>query len=250
MVTTISLSKIQPLIKDFMNVYNSDPDCRFRSYDYAHEAFKNKMYNKTVSDDDLAKELFIFLASWGMLRGSSFLLQKNYRFLIPIVQIVRNPKYRPLIDIDVFSLGGQNYLGEQNSSGGQNSLTRSSFIDLILELKELITKSMVGQTFYKYDSTQKSHVQTKITRISDTLIGKILLCVFGCIPAYDRYVRNTMSILGICNTISRQGLQDLLDWLNLQINEIKWGKTYCNASTTTLYSDMKVADIILWEYSL
>lgn len=43
--------------------------------------------------DYLSLQLAFYLASWGMYRGSSFLLQKDYKIYIPVVEEVLKSKY-------------------------------------------------------------------------------------------------------------------------------------------------------------
>lgn len=234
-VQTIDPNAAKQKVNDFMTVYKNDPNARFRSYDHAHKAFKNNMYNGKVTNDELAKELFVFLASWGMLRNA-FLMKKDYKFLIPVVEIVRDKRYEKLMDIEIFSLGQP------------GNLSKNDYIALILELKDKIKECFLGKTYWDKDETGAGFVETDINRVSDTLIGKILLCVFGCIPAYDDNVKNAMRKLGICASISQKGLEHLLDWCDKQKAEIDDGKADCNAVVDTgcYYPDMKVVDIIFW----
>ncbi len=46
--------------------------------------------NDEETIDMLALHLGFYLASWGMYRGSSFLLQKDYKVHVPIVKIIIN----------------------------------------------------------------------------------------------------------------------------------------------------------------
>ena len=234
---TISSSTVKAIVGDFMNAYQNDANARFRSYDHAHSAFKNDRYNSTVTDDQLAKDLFVFLSSWGMLRNA-FLLKKDYKFLIPVVKTLRDKKYDKLMDIEIFSLGQP------------GNLSRGGYVDLILELKEKIKDYFIGKKYWEFSKTEKKLTEETIKRVTDTLVGKILLCVFGCIPAYDDNVRKAMRNLKVCARISPRGLEDLLDWCNVLKTDILQLKTDCNADVNTgcHYSDMKVVDIFLWRY--
>ncbi len=66
-----------------------EPNHRYRSWEHCFRAFSDKKDvtdNKTI--DYLSLHLAFYLASWGMYRGSSNLLQKDYRIHIPIVRII------------------------------------------------------------------------------------------------------------------------------------------------------------------
>jgi hypothetical protein len=54
---------------------------------------------KNVDYDYLSLQLSFYLASWGMYRGSSFLLQKDYKVHIPAVKELLNEKYDNLAGI-------------------------------------------------------------------------------------------------------------------------------------------------------
>ena len=99
-----------------------------------------------------------YLASWGMLRGSSFLLQKSARYYIPLVEFIT--KQDPsLWEIDVDSYSDENVVK-------------------LIEVYHSIKAIMVPE--------KKSHL---------TLVTKIMMGVLGNIPAYDKYFCDTMRVL-------------------------------------------------------
>jgi hypothetical protein len=74
-----------PVVNDFKA--KSDPDSRYTSFDYC--------YNYFLTADDLTKDmeksclsLGFYLASWGMFRGSSFLLQHSVSHLKPTIEYI------------------------------------------------------------------------------------------------------------------------------------------------------------------
>lgn len=52
----------------------------------------------------MSLQLAFYLASWGMYRGSSFLLQKDYRVHIPVVKELLQKKYDVLLGADFDTL--------------------------------------------------------------------------------------------------------------------------------------------------
>ena len=97
-----------------------------------------------------------------MYRGSSFLLNFDYRIHIRTVEIIF--EFKDLcIEGNLFdNLSHQNHLF--NDEGVYSKLV-------------------------KYYSDVKKHIERNTVKNimpSDTLITKILLGVYGCIPAYDR----------------------------------------------------------------
>jgi len=140
------------------------PDERYASFDFCYNHFysfykRNKLHEladeKNLQTSCL--QLGFYLASWGMMRGSSFLLGKsvrNYKNLI----IAISKMNQKLWEIDV------------------NSYTEEN-IKLLLNCKQQIIKALGIEN-----------------RPSDTLVTKIMLGVFANIPAYDQYFRKSLKL--------------------------------------------------------
>lgn len=83
---------------------------------------------------------------------------------------------------------------------------------------------------------------------TETLLTKIILGVFGCVPAYDRYFKNGLNKSKICSsTFSKNSIyqlykfyQDNLIEFELLNNEFK--KAEIN------YTPMKLIDMCFWQY--
>ena len=57
----------------------ADPHHRYRSWEHCYRFFRARPRETLLADKDTAAlHLAFYLASWGMLRGSTFLLQKAY----------------------------------------------------------------------------------------------------------------------------------------------------------------------------
>ena len=136
-------------IEQFVREYdaNSLPDSRYASFDYCYNYF----HGDKDETRDLEKSCLVlgfYLASWGMFRGSSFILQKSVRHFKSTIQYIDSlPKSVWNIDVD-------NYTSET--------------IKIILEIYNNVKRLMVP-----------------IGRKDTTLVTKVLLGVFGFIPAFD-----------------------------------------------------------------
>ena len=97
-----------------------------------------------------------------MYRGSSFLLQKDYKVHIPAVKELLKNKYDALAGIECTDF--------RNESNQQ--LLREIYWELEKIYKE-IRENVKGQELKN--------------ELSSTLITKILMGTLGCVPAYDRY---------------------------------------------------------------
>jgi hypothetical protein len=161
------------------------PEERYASFDYCYTYFYSNRENpKNLLGDNLqlsCLNLGFYLASWGMYRGSSFILQKSLAVYIPIIELVASEKYSKLwgVDVDNYDLGGN--------------------INLILEFKKEIKKLP-----HFNDAT-------------DTLITKIMLGVYGCVPAFDKYLKLGLKV----NSLSEKSLDIIHKFYNDNKNELQ-----------------------------
>jgi hypothetical protein len=128
------------------------PDARYASFDYCFNYFQH--FHETGNVRALAERehvqlsclhLGFYLASWGMLRGSAELLQKSARCLIPIIKLIGGA------DAVLWEIDAHCYT-ETN-------------IRLLLETGRMFQQAQRG--------------------MSDILVTKIMLGVFGNVPAFD-----------------------------------------------------------------
>lgn len=75
---------MKSIIQKFEANYKKDFDDKSRGYAWydLNEAFGNK----NLSEDQKAKELFIYLANWGMVARGSFLMKHTWRILKPVIE--------------------------------------------------------------------------------------------------------------------------------------------------------------------
>jgi len=142
-------------IEKYVKEYTADmnPYSRYASFDFCYNYFhKTESLHKDLEKSCLA--LGFYLASWGMYRGSSFILQTSVRNFDQTIDLISNMP-RSYWEIDV-----NNYSAEN--------------ISIILDIYENIKESIVPYG--------KTHL---------TLVTKIMLGVFGFIPAFDDNFCNT-----------------------------------------------------------
>src|SRR6266852_2768974 len=78
------------------NVANRPHD-RYRSWEHCYHYFQRNKRDGIASDPDhAALHLGFYLASWGMYRGSAFLLQHAYTVHLGVVDVLTSPKFTPL----------------------------------------------------------------------------------------------------------------------------------------------------------
>jgi len=216
--------KIEKNINNFLN--RGDISHRFSSYDFCYnyfQKFKNtpkKLYsNENIEMSCL--HLMNFLASWGMLRGSSDLLWKSLGFYKGIIKIIS--KYPDLWKVDL-----DNY-NEKN----------------IERMKE----------FYN-DVKDYFKKENKDTKVSVTLITKILMGVYGCVPAVDdlfsKGVKKKSYKLG-----SKKNFENILwnikdiysehkEVIDKKSKEVTTISFHTEKHTNIHYKKSKILDMIFW----
>ena len=171
-----------------------------------------------------------YLASWGMYRGSSFLLQYDYTIHTSVVKEILKSEYSTLFGLECKELNN-----EQTSSllKKLNSEISTIYNPFRLELKE-----------------------TEVTQdISNILVSKVLLGTLGCVPAYDRFfvdaVKKNKVTTGNYNIASLQKLikfyeehQEKLENLRSEFL-IKY--EFDGEEKTLDYPQMKLLDIGFWK---
>ncbi len=209
---------IQKLIDAGEEYYEKvkDKASREASWKYCYEAFLS-FRGKKLSEEDkeyLALHLTTYLASWGMYRGSSFLLQeKNYTVHIGVVEILFKEKYGILWN-----------------------LCHKEHLDLLMALKEEINKHYSEQRIdNKRDAT-------------NTLVTKILLGTLGCAPAYDTNLCISLKMLGIPTSFRKESVCEILEFYEEYRNEFeKLRKKAIQIEGISDYPIMKVLDACLWQ---
>ncbi len=139
---------IEFAISDFKS--SRDGMSRYASYDYCFNHF-NSVENSKFTDDmeKSCLALGFYLASWGMFRGSSFLLGKSVKTFVPVIEYIAQ------LDKSVWKIDAHNL---------------NDNYDQVLEIYSKIKEVLIAKN--------NAHL---------TLITKIMLDVFGCVPAYDRF---------------------------------------------------------------
>lgn len=208
--------------------YNSSPfNSRYRSWIQCRDKFLSAYKNGTREItknalDDLSLRLAFYLASWGMYRGSSALLFNDYKVHIHAVKEVFNSQYDVLWNYDPFRQ------------------------DVNVLPKWLFSNN--GGLRDKYDSIQRATNYPRKTKssnncASNTLITKVMLGTWGCIPAYDEFFKAGLRYFGLSDKLSSNAIQTMIDKLRL-FKEVHQTIVLCSSNG---YTPMKVIDAYFWE---
>lgn len=201
----------------------SDKHHRFKSWEHCYNFFDNN--HKRMDDkntfDHACLQLAFYLASWGMLRGGSFLLQKDYRVHEYFIKdVLKNPNYFKYFDRDLHM-----------------QMDRSTIQGL---------DTLIHETSNAYiKNIAQVNGEDKSLSITDTLASKILLGVYGNVPAYDRYFKEGLRLHGISQQFNEESLLELVDFYNQNEEEFQHcQRIYRNDGV--YYTPMKLIDMYFW----
>ena len=181
-----ALDDIIPIVAEFKN--QSEPNDRYSSFDYCYNYFKQTKPKELTNDmEKSCLVLGFYLASWGMFRGSSFLLQRSVKHFEPTI------KYLATLDNSIWEIDIDKY-----TDGNITTL-----LQIYFDLKRHI------------DVETKTHL---------TVVTKVMLGVFGFIPAYDQYFLKSFSKLfkGQCafTSVNRKSLTCLKEFYDANYGDI------------------------------
>lgn len=194
------------------------PEDRYTSFDYSYNYFLKT--NQSLLLQDMEKSclaLGFYLASWGMLRGSTFLSRKSVKHFVPTIEFIAS------LDKKIWRIDANCY-DEQN-------------IACIIDV---------------YDGIRENLLPDAHTPL--TLITKVMLGVFGFVPAYDEYFCKTFREIsgGPCrfrsfNKNSLRIIKDFYDANNTVIDKLS-KSTYTTdfatgKKTRTTYPRAKIIDM-------
>ena len=195
---------------------------RSRSWEHCYRVFRDARIDPSPDYDYLSLHLAFYLASWGMYRGSSFLLQKDYKVLLPVVEKVLKPEYDCLFGVACVGL---------RDSEVQDSLEK----------------------LYKYIAKHLQPIRNEVagrevpSSVSPVLITKILMGTLGCVPAYDRFFQDGVATYKVTTQeYSLESVRKLADFYeahNDRLEEARRGMQ----TDDLIYPQMKLLDMGFWQ---
>jgi hypothetical protein len=212
--------EISEKIATFYNSFDNDKNHRYKSWEHCYKYFQSD--NTMFESDKACLHLAFYLASWGMYRGSSPLLQKDYLVHMEVVEElwkIENKKY--LQNIDFINIRDNDII---------------NIINLMKKIKNIYLKHKVNE---------------KEVSASDTLVTKILLGTLGCVPAYDRFFIAGLKQCGITpkNNPSKKSIQSIINFYNdhkIQFDLIE-KQIEQSKRSDIIYPPMKLVDMYFWQ---
>lgn len=211
-------TSISKVIEKYISDIASDEFHRYRSWDNCYQSFR------TSSQSEIqVLELAFYLASWGMYRGSSGLLQKNHLIHKATVEIIYQKANQKLKCDEVNEVKKEN-------------------IQAILSMKRELAKH------YKSVYFTKGNGKLKPISPTDTLLSKIMLGTLGCVPAYDRYFIEGLKEMKMAHhSFVEDSLIELFKFIENNKKEVDLAQKFIMKKTNKHYPVMKIIDMYFWQ---
>jgi hypothetical protein len=216
------MSDVKEQIQKFHKRLINDEHHRYKSWEHCYKHFRNRA-SENNDQNTAALHLAFYLASWGMYRGSSFLLQKDYLVHHGVVSQLFDSHYESLWKLDF----------DDKENDEQN-------INLILELAKNLKK------IYR-DTIKQVDGKTKDVNPTDTLITKILLGTMGCSPACDRYFIDGYKDRGLEYTrFNKEFLAGVIGFYRKHQTDFRDVQRDIEKQSNLQYPIMKLLDMYFW----
>jgi hypothetical protein len=195
----------------------SEPHHRYRSWEHCHRFFRSRTPEALVAEKDTASlHLGFYLASWGMYRGSTFLLQHAYTIHARVVESLASPQFGDL---------WQEEIGSEPS----NPHTVTGLLQLITAVK---------RAYEPFTA-------------SDILATKVILGTFGCLPAVDQFFISGFRKSGRSYSyLNRPFVERIIQFCNECGAELRREQSRIEISDGVYYPLMKLADMYFWQSGL
>jgi hypothetical protein len=206
--------KISQQIRAFYKKIEEDDHHRYRSWEHCYSFFQRKGRQGIIAQrDDAAVQLGFYLASWGMYRGSSYLLQQAYTVHLAVIDCLGQERFDPL------------WKSEFGSADEDTTL-----VNLIL-----VAAEAVKVAYKKFQAT-------------DTLKTKVLLGTLGCLPACDLYFRRGLRNDGLeYSKLNKPFVNRILQFCRKNLDVLQTEQKRIEAVKGIHYPLMKLVDMYFWQ---
>jgi len=213
-----------PSLADKIQAYHGNMTSehhRYRSWEHCFSHFQTAGPAAIRADPKAAAlNLGFYLASWGMYRGSSFLLQHAYTIHLGIVELLARPDLSPLWR-DEFGAGPAD----------------AQLMPVILTAASLIRK-----TYQPFSAANESR------DASDTLVTKVLLGTLGCLPACDRYFKDGFKTAGFSySSLNTRFILCLSQVATQNLPALRAEQARIKSASGARYPLMKLLDMYFWQ---
>ena len=198
-------SLVEKLIKNTDEYWRfcKKENSRYLSWEHCYIAFceaRNKKSLTEADKDQLCLHLAFYLASWGMYRGSSFLLQQDYKIHRKVVDAI--------LDSD-----------KRLQGAGCEELADPELNRALWDISRTITEYYSDVRKSVSDMLSEEEVKSDLSTI---LITKVLLGTLGCVPAYDQYFAKGVAYEGVMTkTYNKASLDNLIEFYKNNFDQLE-----------------------------
>jgi hypothetical protein len=188
---------------------------RYRSWEHCYGYFQRTPRTAIACDrDHAALQLGFYLASWGMYRGSGFLLQHAYTIHRGVVDQLLLPRFAGLWERE---------FGATDDD-----------------------KNLVSTIWGAVSAIRESY--QPFGPASGTLVTKVLLGTLGCLPACDRYfVDGFKKAKFRYSSLNLKFVERVLQFCREHIDELREEQERINRARRVRYPLMKLVDMYFWQ---
>jgi len=210
------MDDISTKILKFHAQLDGDDNHRYKSWEHCYLYF---IQDKIVIDAACLQMAF-YLASWGMYRGSSFLLWKDYLIHKEVVAHLIQRKH----------------------------LQKLNFTDITEnEIQEIFELISWVKNWYQNNIDVVNGEKKKIN-VTDTLATKIILGALGCIPAYDRYFIDGIRNKGLSYSgLKAKNFSSVVKFYKENRKSFLHANSEILKRSSISYPPMKLVDMYFWE---
>jgi hypothetical protein len=185
---------------------------RFRSWEHCYGFFRKcTPVGLATQRDNGALQLGFYLASWGMYRASGFLLGYDYTAHLAVIDCLGATQFLPLWETEFGAVGEDR--------------------DLVLEASEAVRKA--------YEPLGEA---------TDTLVTKVILGTFGCLPACDRFFVKGFKRKGFkFSRLNAAFVDRVLEFCHDHLGELLEEQARIKVDSGKHYPLMKLIDMYFWQ---
>lgn len=207
--------QIHEKISAYFGEVAGDPHHRYRSWEHCYRFFREvKPSGIAAQREHAALQLGFYLASWGMYRGSTFLLQRAYTVHLGVVDCLVSPRFAPLWDREF---------------GGESA--DIDLVPIILEAANEINKAY-----------------SQFGEPTETLVTKVLLGTFGCLPACDQYFITGFRNAGLgYSYLNAKFIKKVLAFSCEHRADLRREQAIISEHSGAYYPLMKLVDMYFWQ---
>lgn len=194
---------------------------RYRTWEHCYRYFRSAA--RETSEDvrcHAALQLAFYLASWGMYRGSSFLLQYAYTVHLGVIDVLREARFSALWQ-------------EEFGAGKADDALVPTMLDACAAIEEAY------RPFACNANSKKA---------TDTLVTKVVLGTFGCLPACDQYFVKGFRHAGFTySRVNAKFIHRILDFCHANLPDLRQEQKWIQRRRSVRYPLMKLVDMYFWQ---